>query len=552
MDDVPDDGGTLWIPPGAYVTGSPITRTLNATGALGWGVEIVGGGWSNTTIYPIQAPSIYAMEIPGPSGTFSSHFVIKGLQFRSGIDNDCHGLKLTGAANAKVECFFNHCKIGLDVEAVLISVFDSAYYQNTIGLQQRASGSFGGAWGSSGCNANSIRGDFRENLQYGLISNAFQGIDIQAHFERNGTEDIAGGGTSDTDRGGMRFNDPEGRIRLDCSFEDNGDVEGANEGKGCVYVATTAANAGIDWALILEGCHFQRTADGPKSIVYVAQNSAAGAGHLVWQGSILQNLGSYTPSGANPIFNLVASGQNLTVSMFGGEIEAAATEFALSDDVKYQIFGLPACTPSQRSQAFIRSIGSDTAFLTLQTTADGNANVLGSIPFVGKDSAGNVTEYAKIRAFISDNTDPLEDAVIQFLALINGSLTEVAAFGPGILSSQPLAGIGYGTGAGGTVTQATSKTTDVTLNKICGQVVMATGSLSAGANAVFTLTNSAIAAHNEVSVWVKSGGTANAYNANVVAVAAGSCAIRLTNTTGGVLNEAGVTVGFSVKKCVIA
>lgn len=550
LDAVPATGGTLSIPPGDYAVGSAVTRTLNATGVLGWGVEIVGGGASNTVIYPIRAASAYAMEILGPSGTFSSGFAIKGIQFRSGVNQSCHGLKLTGAVNAKVQCFFNQCNIGLDVEAVLVSTFDCDWYQNTVGLAQRASGFFGGAWGASGCNANTIRGDFRENLQYGLISATFQGIDIQAHFERNGDENIAGGGIADNDRGGMRFTDPEGRMRLDCSFEDNGDLEDATEGKGCVYVLTTASNAGINWSLVLNGCHFQRTADGPKSIVYVDQNSSAGEGHIIWQGSILQNLPSYTPSAANPPFNLTAAGQNLTLSMFGGDLEGAATEFALSNDVKYNIYGLPNCTPSQRSQAFIRSIGSGTAFMTLQTTASANLDVLGSIAFAGRDSAGNVQEYARLRAYISDNTSGSEDGVFQVLAFINGAITEVAAFGPGILSAQPLGGIGYSAGAGGAVTQATNKTTGVTLNKACGQITLNAASLAAATIVSFTLTNGAIVAGDTLVLNHISGGTGGAYTLNAQS-ANGSAVINIRNNTAGALAEA-IVITFAVVRAVAA
>lgn len=42
----------------------------------------------------------------------------------------------------------------------------------------------------------------------------------------------------------------------------------------------------------------------------------------------------------------------------------------------------------------------------------------------------------------------------------------------GIVSTDPSAGVGYATGAGGTVTQGTSRTTSVTLNKICGSITM--------------------------------------------------------------------------------
>lgn len=50
--------------------------------------------------------------------------------------------------------------------------------------------------------------------------------------------------------------------------------------------------------------------------------------------------------------------------------------------------------------------------------------------------------------------------------------------------------LGYGPGAGGSVTQATSKSTAVTLNKPCGQITMHNQSLAAGATAIFALYNS--------------------------------------------------------------
>lgn len=120
----------------------------------------------------------------------------------------------------------------------------------------------------------------------------------------------------------------------------------------------------------------------------------------------------------------------------------------------------------------------------------------------------------------------------------------------GIVSSGP-DGIGYATGAGGTVTQQTNKTTGVTLNKICGQVTMQAAALAAAAKATFTVTNSCCAATDIPQVCVVSGGTANAYRATVAAVAAGSFAITVENITAGSLSEAPV-VGFFVNKAVIA
>src|SRR6185369_12062510 len=59
-------------------------------------------------------------------------------------------------------------------------------------------------------------------------------------------------------------------------------------------------------------------------------------------------------------------------------------------------------------------------------------------------------------------------------------------------------GIGYETGAGGTVSQSTSKSTGVTLNKITGQITLNGAALAAGGIVSFVLTNSTIAATDQL------------------------------------------------------
>ncbi len=90
---------------------------------------------------------------------------------------------------------------------------------------------------------------------------------------------------------------------------------------------------------------------------------------------------------------------------------------------------------------------------------------------------------------------------------------------------------GYGgSGTGGTVTQATSRTTGVTLNKISGQITLfAATALSGHASNEFTLTNSYIDATDVVHVCFASGLTGASYGVTVTAVAAGSCKITVSN-----------------------
>jgi hypothetical protein len=105
---------------------------------------------------------------------------------------------------------------------------------------------------------------------------------------------------------------------------------------------------------------------------------------------------------------------------------------------------------------------------------------------------------------------------------------------------------GYGSGAGGTVTQATNKSTGATLNTRCGTVTMNGAELAADTTVSFTLTNSQIAATDVVILNHASAGTAGAYTLNAQA-AAGSASINVRNVTGGALSEA-IVIRFAVIK----
>lgn len=134
---------------------------------------------------------------------------------------------------------------------------------------------------------------------------------------------------------------------------------------------------------------------------------------------------------------------------------------------------------------------------------------------------------------------------------LNGTATGNVVSGQGLSSKHATKGLGYSTGAGGTVTQGTSKSTGVTLNKVTGTITMHNAELDAGESVGFTLTNSAIAATDIPVVAIKSGATANSYNVTVDAVAAGSCKISLHNKTDGALSEA-VVLSLAVIKGVAA
>ena len=110
--------------------------------------------------------------------------------------------------------------------------------------------------------------------------------------------------------------------------------------------------------------------------------------------------------------------------------------------------------------------------------------------------------------------------------------------------------IGYTAAAQGTVTQATSKSTGVTLNKPAGVITMNNASLATATNATFTLTNSFISANDVIVLTLASGQTTpGTYNVFVNAVAAGTASITLRNISAGSLSEA-IVVNFAIIHCV--
>jgi hypothetical protein len=105
--------------------------------------------------------------------------------------------------------------------------------------------------------------------------------------------------------------------------------------------------------------------------------------------------------------------------------------------------------------------------------------------------------------------------------------------------------IGFGPAAFGTVTQGTSKTTTVVVNTKAGVVTMHNASLALGTGINFTMTNSAISATDVVMANCGVGGTAGAYQVNILSVGVGTAIFRVNNITAGALAEA-LTINFVV------
>ena len=108
--------------------------------------------------------------------------------------------------------------------------------------------------------------------------------------------------------------------------------------------------------------------------------------------------------------------------------------------------------------------------------------------------------------------------------------------------------LGYTAAAQGTVTQATSKATAVTLNKSAGRITMNGAALAGNTAESFTLNNSLISSNDVLIVNVSAGGTAAAYTTYISSMTAGSAVVTLRNMTAGSLSEA-VVINFALIHC---
>ncbi len=193
----------------------------------------------------------------------------------------------------------------------------------------------------------------------------------------------------------------------------------------------------------------------------------------------------------------------------------------------------------------------------LQTsTVDGNTNVI-AIPngtgstssFIAFGSSDTVNaSLVYIRADTSSNQTVISSTKVGTGAYLpisfqTGGSKRLYLATDGTFTSVSGA-IGYGTGAGGTVTQSTSKSTPVTLNKPCGQITMHNAALAAKDSVNFQFNNNLITATDGLLV-----STSNNYNYEVrtLYTAGGFSGIRVTSLSGDSLSEA-LVINFQVIK----
>ena len=118
----------------------------------------------------------------------------------------------------------------------------------------------------------------------------------------------------------------------------------------------------------------------------------------------------------------------------------------------------------------------------------------------------------------------------------------------GLHSPSATAGVGYVTGAGGTVAQATDRTTGVTLNTVTGQITTQATSLAGLAIVTFTVTNSTVVATDTV-IPTKVSGDVDTF-CWIDAIGAGSFNVTLRNSHAVNADTTAFVFNFAVFKAV--
>jgi hypothetical protein len=160
------------------------------------------------------------------------------------------------------------------------------------------------------------------------------------------------------------------------------------------------------------------------------------------------------------------------------------------------------------------------------------------------DSAGDHT----LNIFSSTATD---NSLIPSQGIILANAVATTIYGNltvpnSITSTSATGGIGYAAGAGGTVTQSTSKSTGVTINTVSGAITMNASNLATGFANTFTVTNNTVTATDNIITNIVSGAaTPSRYVVSASNMTTGSFQIHLRNVSGVDLAEA-VVVRYSI------
>ena len=198
---------------------------------------------------------------------------------------------------------------------------------------------------------------------------------------------------------------------------------------------------------------------------------------------------------------------------------------------------LPIATTAATTDVFPVAQGDVTRQITLSLifTAPTLTNAILITPTLGLPSSGDLSNCTG-------------SPVLTTPSLGTATATKITSTSDILISATGK--LGYTTGSAGTVTQATSKSTGVTLNKTNGQITLNGAALAGDTTVSFTLSSIYIGANDVLILNHINAGTAGSYLLNAQA-SPGSAIINVRNITTGSLSEA-IVIAFAVIKAAVA
>lgn len=331
--------------------------------------------------------------------------------------------------------------------------------------------------------------------------------------------------------------------RMAVSVTSSGTDEGLSldaKGAGTIRLGATSTGA----------IEFSRNA-----VPTASDGSALGTSSRMWSDLFLA-------SGA--VINFNNGGVTLTHSGTTLTANAATFSNSLSQNNNTQLQVVNGNSGASASASFIVGSNQGNFVFQIYSTAAGGGTFLtppsGSsmtVDMIGASDAFVVRTNSfneKFRVTTATTATAYNSASVQITGGLGVSAplytNDIISSTSSIKSTSATAGVGYATGAGGTVTQTTNRTTGVTVNKICGTITTDTTAIIAGAVATFTVTNSAVAISDTVILNIRSGQTNKETKAYVSAVAAGSFDITIHNQHTVTSDTGAIIINFAVIKAV--
>lgn len=304
----------------------------------------------------------------------------------------------------------------------------------------------------------------------------------------------------------------------------------------------------------------------PNSFSFFGQDSSAATGVnggalVITAGSggigISQNGGAVNITGGSGSTNATSAGTGGQVLIQGGAAGANASVGGSAGDVSLvggngntlnasavpgvvYVQGGAATVAGQKGGAV--SIAAASGYNSATNSTGGNLTLAAGLGY----GFGNSNGQIRVTFYPQGAGGTTSNGGIVFL----NTSTEVARFDTtGNFVMTGSTGLGYAAGSGGAVTQLTSRTTPVTLNKYAGAITVFAGTGTTTGNTTFTVNNSLIAATDNVIINIKSG-TANLYNMTITSIAAGSFKISLQPYSGTAADSP--VIAFTILKSAIA